>query len=155
MIKNIFSNLIGKYSLKRILGNSGIGEGTASFIECQILLGRARSLLNTRILLYREELNINYYNHHNKIKAFKEYLYLLDDNKITKYFFNENKISLFYQMHFCSIKPFRAEAWHRCNLDSYKANYLFHDQDSFDLSYNVLGPYKNYTIETNYTRIIN
>ena len=139
-------------------------------------------------ILYREELDVEYYGNTNRVKAFKEYLYSLEQNKIVKYFVNENNNGLFYQLHFISIvnsgefdtrndgtkpidnrrafeddvtkfssiddnTPFQAKGTHQCNLDIYQANYTFLNKNSFELSYKVLGPNKNYTIKTSFTRI--
>ncbi|XVN42786.1 MAG: DUF6314 family protein [Candidatus Rickettsia vulgarisii] len=52
-----------------------------------------------------------------------------------------------------SSKPLQAIASHKCNLDLYKANYIFYNQDSFDLSYEISRPKKDYTIETSFNKI--
>ncbi|MFP3018559.1 MAG: DUF6314 family protein [Candidatus Tisiphia sp.] len=149
---NIFHNLVGTYAITRILGNYGTAKGIAYFIEDKehIYLPHSR-------ILYREELDVEYYGNTNRVKAFKEYLYSLEQNKIVKYFVNENNNALFYQLHFISNTPFQdkvqAKGIHQCNLDLYQANYTFLNKNSFELSYKVLGPNKNYTIKTSFTRI--
>lgn len=153
-IENIFYNLIGNYSIRRILSNQGTGEGTAHFIGYDPIKQHAASQSsNKNIVLYREELNINYYNNKSMVKASRKYLYILRQNTIIKYFYDDNDNSLFYQMYFTSVLPVKAEGIHQCNLDTYIAHYIFYNSDRFNLNYNVLGPYKNYTIQTSYTRI--
>lgn len=148
---NIFHNLVGTYAITRILGNYGTAKGIAYFIE-----DKGHSSPHSRIL-YREELDVEYYGNTNRVKAFKEYLYSLEQNKIVKYFVNENNNGLFYQLHFISNTPLQdkvqAKGTHQCNLDIYQANYTFLNKNSFELSYKVLGPNKNYTIKTSFTRI--
>ncbi|WP_341747494.1 DUF6314 family protein [Candidatus Tisiphia endosymbiont of Dascillus cervinus] len=147
----IFHNLVGTYAITRILGNYGTAKGIAYFIE-----DKGHSSPHSRIL-YREDLDVEYYSNTNRVKAFKEYLYSLEQNRIVKYFVNENNNGLFYQLHFISNIPFQdkvqAKGTHQCNLDIYQANYTFLNKNSFELSYKVLGPNKNYTIKTSFTRI--
>ncbi|WP_417904900.1 DUF6314 family protein [Candidatus Tisiphia endosymbiont of Micropterix aruncella] len=145
---SIFHNLVGTYAITRILGNYGTAKGIAYFIEDKKHIYSPHSRI-----LYREELDVKYYGNTNKVKAFKDYLYSLEQNKIVKYFVNENNNGLFYQLHFISNTPFQAEGTHQCNLDLYQANYTFLNKNSFELSYKVLGPNKNYTITTSFTRI--
>lgn len=46
----------------------------------------------------------------------------------------------------------KAEALHLCGNDTYRGKYVFHNDNRFTVSWNVHGPRKNYTIETNYFR---
>lgn len=111
---SIFHNLVGTYAITRILGNYGTAKGIAYFIE-----DKGHNSPHSRIL-YREELDVEYYGNTNRVKAFKEYLYSLEQNKIVKYFVNENNNGLFYQLHFISNTPFQdkvqAKGTHQCNL---------------------------------------
>ncbi len=144
----IFYNLVGTYAITRILGNYGTAKGIAYFIE-----DKEHLYSKHPCILYREELDVNYHGNINKVRAFKEYLYSLEQNKILKYFVNENNNALFYQMHFISSTPCQAEAIHQCNLDIYQASYIFLNEDYFELSYKISGPNKDYTIKTSFTRI--
>lgn len=146
VIIKIFDQLEGKYSIKRIIGNEGIGEGFAYFS------GYDNNAIK-KTLIYHEELNIHYYNSRCKIKAIKEYLYILENNEISKSFWEENNKLLFYKMNFINNKFLQASASHKCNLDIYKAKYIFYNHDSFDLSYEISGPNKDYTIKTRFNKI--
>lgn len=145
---HIFYNLVGTYTITRILGNYGTAKGIAYFIEDKEPL-----YSKYPCILYREELDVKYYGSINKVRAVKEYLYSLEQSKIVKYFVNENNHALFYRMHFISGSPCQAEAIHQCNLDIYQASYIFLNEDAFDLSYKILGPNKDYTIKTSFIRL--
>ncbi|HJD64528.1 MAG TPA: DUF6314 family protein [Rickettsia endosymbiont of Sericostoma sp.] len=147
-IDYIFYNLVGTYTITRILDNYGTAKGIAYFIE-----DKKPIYSKYPSILYREELDVNYHGSSTKVKAFKEYIYSLEQDKIVKYFVNENNNTLFYQMRFISGSPCQAEAIHQCNLDIYQASYIFLNKDSFDLSYKILGPNKDYTIKTSFIRL--
>ncbi|WP_375318880.1 DUF6314 family protein [Candidatus Tisiphia endosymbiont of Oplodontha viridula] len=144
----IFYNLVGTYTITRVLGNYGTAKGVAYFIE-----DKERLYSKHPCILYREELDVNYHGNSSKVRALKEYLYSLEQNKIVKYFVNENNHTLFYQMHFTSNTPCQAEATHQCNLDIYQASYIFLNEDYFELSYKISGPSKEHTIKTSFVRI--
>ncbi|WP_375326582.1 DUF6314 family protein [Candidatus Tisiphia endosymbiont of Nemotelus uliginosus] len=155
LIKNIFYSLIGTYSIRRILGNRGTGEGTAHCAQYNPTNKQDLTLYNSTEsrILYREELILNYYNNKGKTKGLRKYWYILRDNTITKYFCDDNDNTLFYQIHFNATDPLQAEGIHKCNLDIYTARYIFYSPRAFELHYDVLGPDKNYTIKTSYIKI--
>ncbi|WP_342269860.1 DUF6314 family protein [Rickettsia endosymbiont of Orchestes rusci] len=141
--KKIFSQLPGKYFIKRIIGKYGIGEGVAYFLKN-----------DTDSLLYKEELEINYHTIDYKIAAVKEYQYIFEDNKITKYFISKENNNLFYQLNFTAHSLLlQATGIHVCNQDRYEATYTFLESDSFILNYQILGPEKDYTITTDFRKI--
>lgn len=133
-VKEFFLKLPGKYHIKRTIDNHGYGEGISYFLQ-----------INTNELLYKEELNFHYHGCDNEILAVKEYKYILENNGITKYFTDE-KSSLFYQLDF--VDNTKAIGSHLCGRDKYNATYIFLDSDSFSLTYEVLGPKKNFNINT-------
>ncbi|MCC8417527.1 MAG: DUF6314 family protein [Rickettsia endosymbiont of Bryobia graminum] len=72
---------------------------------------------------------------------------------MNKYFSEENNNSLFYKMSFINSNPLQASANHKCNLDTYIAKYIFYNDAVFDLSYEISGPKKDYTIKTSFNKI--
>ncbi len=149
--KQIFNRLEGGYFIKKVvhkgsptmttISENGVilatGEGTAQFLK-----------IGKNTLLYREDLLINYHNSATRIPAFKEYKYIFKDNKIKKYFVNDER--LFYKMNFTSSVTAQAE--HICGEDIYNTKYSFFDEDSFSLSYEIYGPNKSHIIITNFNR---
>ncbi|MEY4463489.1 MAG: hypothetical protein RLZZ81_460 [Pseudomonadota bacterium] len=138
-IKEIFSNLPGKYRINRIIDNHGYGEGVAYFLP---------KSLNE--LIYKEELKIHYNDSDHQILASKEYRYILEDDNIVKYF-AEAENNLFYRLDF--IDDSRATGSHLCDKDEYNATYIFLNPDSFSLNYKIFGPQKNYNINTVFNRM--
>lgn len=139
--KELFLKLPGKYTVKRIIDNHGCGDGVASFLQ-----------INPNELLYKEELNFYYHDYDNKILAVKEYKYIFENNGITKYFTDENN-RLFYRLDFINKENIKIMGSHLCGNDQYNATYIFLNPDSFSLTYEVLGPKKNFNINTVFTRI--
>ncbi|HJD56041.1 MAG TPA: DUF6314 family protein [Rickettsia endosymbiont of Pyrocoelia pectoralis] len=137
--KELFLKLPGKYHIKRTISNHGCGEGIAYF-----------SQINPNELLYKEELNFTYHGYDNQILAVKEYKYIFENNNIIKYF-TDKESSLFYKLDFVSNT--KAIGSHLCGQDQYNATYIFVNPDSFSLTYEVLGPQKNFNISTIFTRI--
>ncbi|MFP3012229.1 MAG: DUF6314 family protein [Rickettsia sp.] len=137
--KEIFSRLSGKYRINRIIDNYGYGEGMAYFLP-----------ENLNELIYKEELQIHYNDYDHQILANKEYRYILENNNIVKYFAKAEN-SLFHRLDF--IDNSRAIGSHLCGSDEYNATYIFLNPDSFTLNYQVLGPQKDYNINTVFNRI--
>ncbi|WP_341791410.1 DUF6314 family protein [Rickettsia endosymbiont of Gonocerus acuteangulatus] len=54
---------------------------------------------------------------------------------------------------FSEQKSIKAVGRHLCGKDHYNATYIFLNPDSFILNYQVLGPEKNYNINSSFTRI--
>ncbi|KIJ88634.1 DUF6314 family protein [Rickettsia asembonensis] len=137
--KEIFLRLSGKYRINRIIDNYGYGEGIAYFL-----------LKSLNELIYKEELQIHYNDYDHQILANKEYRYILENNNIVKYFAKAEN-SLFHSLDF--IDNSRATGSHLCGSDEYNATYIFLNPDSFTLNYRVLGPQKDYNINTVFNRI--
>lgn len=180
-IQEIFSNLSGEYSLKRVIENHGQGKGIAYFQPN-----------NPNELLYKEEVSFNYHGYDNQISAVKEYKYIFENNGITKYF-TATEDSLFYRLEFIDEMQYYSESFrqyefkdepaerieigehrqvlqnllvssflnntvkaignHLCGNDRYNATYIFLNPDLFTLDYQVLGPQKDYNISTVFNRI--
>ncbi len=108
--KEIFSRLSGKYRVNRIIDNYGYGEGMAYCLP-----------ENLNELLYKEELQIHYNDYDHQILANKEYIYILENNNIVKYFAKAEN-SLFHRLDF--IDNSRAIGSHLCGSDEYNATYI-------------------------------
>lgn len=52
-------------------------------------------------------------------------------------------------------KSITAIGRHLCGKDHYNATYIFLDPNSFTLNYHILGPEKNYNINSRFTKIWN
>jgi len=137
-IKKIFSTLSGKYSVKRVISNHGYGEGVAYFL-----------LNNLNELLYKEELKIQYSDYNYQMPTTKEYKYIFADGNIEKHFVVPEN-NLFYQLDF--IDDIKAVGSHLCGEDQYNATYVFLNPNFFTLNYQILGPQKNYNIQSIFKR---
>lgn len=159
--KQIFDNLIGIWSIKRILGNFGTAEGTAKFTlqnNNETTSNATTSDENTLVINYREDLIVKYDNNVSSQQlspnvensAYKEYVYLYDmaRDKIIKKFTTGN---LFYELSIDFEKQI-ANGDHLCEKDFYKASYDFIDPENFVLTYFVNGPKKDYLIKTEFTK---
>jgi len=140
--KEIFKYFVGSWDINRIVGHIGIAQGVAKFV-----------LKDSHNILYREDLNVLYNNSTKPESAYKEYIYIYnqDTQKIMKKF-TDNR--LFYELTH-DFNGRKAYGEHLCECDNYKATYEFLNQDCFTLSYDVRGPQKDYVIETKFTRIQN
>lgn len=160
--KQIFENLIGIWSIKRVLGNFGTAEGTARFtLQHQGEKNKSNQSgqhgdngINDDLLVidYREDLQVKYDSDAPNAEntAYKEYVYLYDKSrdKIIKKFTNGN---LFYELSIDFEKQ-TARGDHLCEKDMYKALYTFSNPQNFHLTYFVDGPKKDYLIETEFTK---
>lgn len=159
--KQIFDNLIGIWSIKRVLGNYGTAEGTAKFTlqnPKETILSATSSDENTLVINYREDLQVKYDSNFASQQqgtnventAYKEYVYLYDmaRDKILKKFTNGN---LFYELSIDFEKQV-ANGDHLCEKDFYNASYDFIDPQNFVLTYFVKGPKKDYEIKTEFTK---
>lgn len=138
--KELFKYFIGSWDINRIVGPLGFAQGVAKFVP-----------KDPNNILFREDLKV-IYNHTSKPEsAYKEYLYMYDqeNEKIMKKFVDDR---LFYELE-PDFNNRKAYGEHLCDCDNYKATYTFLDEDSFILSYEVRGPQKDYVIETKYERI--
>lgn len=138
--KEIFRNLIGSWQLKRKIENYGTASGMAIFEP-----------LKENHLHYREDLEVTPTKEtHASYKAHREYSYIYDEleNNISQHFIDGN---LFCKFNFLP-KSNIARGKHICSMDHYKAIYNFIEKNRFIITYQVTGPHKKYTIETEYRK---
>lgn len=138
----LFKNLIGSWKINRALGNIANTDGIASFIP-----------MNEYKLHYKEILNLKI-NDCPPIKSKMSYMYKYFNGKILKYY-DERPLRLLYQLTFPHKDNMFATGYHLCGPDQYNANYYFYNDNSFTLSYKVIGPNKDYTITTNFEKLVN
>lgn len=144
--KQVFTNLVGCWRIRRVLGSYGHGEGLAQFTLTP----------DPFTLNYREDIEVKY-TAESGLKqpgvsgtAYQEYVYLFDEerDKIIKRFVDGRH---FYELKM-NLETLEGEGEHLCEKDLYQAKYKFQDSNHFTLSYDVKGPEKEYVIQTLFTR---
>lgn len=138
----IFKTLQGKWKFNRTISGFGSVTGTANFQPIET---------EKEALFYKEE-GVLIMDNGTEINIHREYVYRYKDDKITAYFFeNEKTDRLFHTLSFENSEnkaQLEASASHLCVNDTYKAKYNFFNEKQFKLTYNVKGPQKNYIAET-------
>ncbi|RNA34488.1 hypothetical protein BpHYR1_041743 [Brachionus plicatilis] len=147
--KYVFSLFQGTWLLKRTIVGHGVMKGKARFEK----FGWNQPF--TKKLLYRED-GVFELNDGNKLDTYKEYLYMLENEKLAVYFFENNKQDRLF--HFLDFKHIDndlllATAIHHCSLDIYNVKYEILSRNKFQIVYKVNGPEKNYVSQTLLTRI--
>lgn len=147
-IIKIFKSFVGDWSITRSLGEYGMVEGIASF-----------SYLDESTLLYKEDLDLSCFSA-TKAKGYKEYKYSyindISKNKhsesLIKYFNEKERESeIFYKLDFADNNLI-AHGIHKCSNDVYHAVYHFYNTKHFTLEYKILGPNKDYTISSAFSK---
>jgi dimethylaniline monooxygenase (N-oxide forming) len=139
-IAALFRSLEGNWKLVRKVVNEATAEGFARFKKLET---------QPNTLAYRENGTITFKNG-TSTPFYRKYIYQLENEKISV-FFHEQSPRLMHTLQFrepCKDYPFRAEAIHFCNRDTYNATYEFQRPDQFELNYSIEGPYKNQLIQT-------
>lgn len=136
---NIFHNLEGEWSIRRKLGDIGEAEGRARFLQVSG---------DSNVLSYEEKLEITFFGS-DKHQGHQEYKFIYDPerNSISKY--NSSGVFM-YQLQFSDNEAYGE---YLCDKDKYIATYIFLD-GKFTLTYEVSGPNKNYSIITEFERIV-
>lgn len=138
-IKNIISRFSGNYNFIRKISSQD---------PCNSFSGLGKAVFNKKsynIILYQEEVTL--YDTTDKAisNLKKSYFYKYDtgSQKIQKLFTDK---TLFYELIF---KEGYFSGQHLCNLDQYTAKYSLANE-YFNITYNIVGPEKDYEISTNY-----
>lgn len=142
-IQNAVQDMITKFSGSYDIARKIIApDPSNSFSAC----GKAVfSHKSDNMILYQEEV-VLYDSMNKEISNMKKsyfYQYDVETSRIQKLFADE---TLFYELNF-QEGYFLGQ--HLCNLDQYTAKYLLNNEH-LSITYNVLGPKKNYVISTNY-----
>ncbi len=141
----ILKLLEGKWSLSRTLENSidsklsaeANGETTIEIVD-----DRTLSYLENVKTLFKNKI---------EIKGKASYKFQLDDGKLHQYTNDENYM---FELEFFTHNSERhAQASYMCGQDRYNVEYIFRNNDNFTVTYEVLGPNKNYTTNTNFERV--
>ena len=83
----------------------------------------------------------------------QSYIYQLKDDGIDVFKQEEGKWKLMHQLQFSSSeKTCVASHVHQCGQDQYAATYSIKSEDEFELSYQIKGPKKDYSIVSVYSR---
>ena len=153
--EKVFNSLIGTWEIKRKIydkmqSKQEFFEGKAEFVEVDI-----------DKLKYRED--IIFYKGVNKLHLFREYFYNLSvgENSIEVYFsekFSEKKnhndgMKLFHLFDFKKENNI-AIGHHLCKLDTYCGEFMFCDENNFQIIYNVNGSDKNYQIFSYFSKLV-
>lgn len=83
------------------------------------------------------------------MRAFREYLYLLQENNISVYHRGHSS-DLFMELR---QHEQMLQGRHLCNKDDYRAEYTFHGPGEFQVVYHIQGPQKDQRIETVFRRL--
>jgi hypothetical protein len=146
----LFTHLTGVWELRRRLGTQGHMRGIARFQPWR-----------KGILHYQEQGSATFGNSR-PFPAYRAYAYVYNQGTIAVYFWDQARqqpAELLHTLQFCftnnSSQTLMAAGTHGCAEDVYKARYIFVNHDYFQLTYQVHGPKKNYTIQTNFNKLIN
>lgn len=168
-VKQIFDSLPGIWRLTRET-LTPLKQWQNSGAECIKASGFAAFIPNEsdpNLLIYTEKVTINSDdrdNAMNGMQAKQKYKYRYDKSAqtLTKYFYDDR---LFYEMKI-GANPSDTEGTteviasnelkfcgsHLCVQDTYEANYVFRNNDVFELNYSVKGPKKCYRIITKFEK---
>jgi hypothetical protein len=142
-IAGFFFSLEGHWRLQRSIPATGkmsaaTMNGTASFAKA-----------GDNALHYEEQGTLVQENGA-RFQASRKYVYRYKDEKISV-FFAEEQERLFHHLEF---QGNIAVASHLCICDQYDALYEFPDPHTFQITYFVKGPKKDYSIHTIFNRIL-
>lgn len=144
---------MGSWTIRRVLGSYGHGEGSAKFT----VTSESPTTHDPLVLRYREDMTLAYTSESGLRQgqgvggtAYQEYVYLYDEekDKITKEFVDGRH---FYDLKL-DLERMEGEGEHLCDKDFYRSKYVFQDCNHFTLAYDVKGPQKDYVIQTLFTK---
>lgn len=167
-VKQIFDSLPGIWRLTRET-LTPLKQWQNSGAECIKANGFATFITNEsepNLLIYTEKVTINSDrdNAMNGMEAKQKYKYRFDKSAetLTKYFYDDR---LFYELKIAANSSDTEEATeiiasnelkfcgsHLCVQDTYEANYVFRNNEQFELNYSVKGPKKCYQIMTKFEK---
>ena len=144
----LFRGLRGIWKLKRHLGTQGYMQGRASFQPW-----------GKEVLYYQEQGWATFSNSKARY-AHRAYAYVYDQGTLAVYFWDQKykqPAELLHTLQFHSPQPDRqtimATGTHGCAEDIYRACYLFINPQQFQLTYQVQGPHKDYTIASHFSKV--
>jgi Family of unknown function (DUF6314) len=144
----LFTHLSGIWELKRRLGTQGHMQGLACFQPW-----------GPQVLYYQEKGTATFGNG-KAFPAYRKYAYVYAQGTIAVYFWDQEKeqpAGLLHTLQYHSTQTTSqalvATGTHWCSDDVYKACYTFVDNNHFQLTYQVYGPHKDYTIQTHFSKV--
>ncbi len=100
------------------------------------------------ILCHQEKLDLS--NPKCKMISYRYYNYIFTKNNVALYKKISEKIEFMFNLKF---ENNIAHGEYLCNQDLYKATYNFIDQNNFKIVFDILGPEKNYSITSYFSRM--
>lgn len=142
----VFNLLNGNWRIMRTIHNQGHMQGFARFTR-----------ITKNKILYREEGILELNDNAQKLKVYREYIYIYKDETIFIYFYeNKKPTTLLHKLNFLPMQKnpnnSQAIANHQCKKDHYHALYLFFS-NCISLQYRIHGPKKNHFISTVFVRL--
>ena len=140
--KDVLSYFQGDWKLHRVISGFGEMAGQATF--------RLNSGNDPR-LDYKEAVMLPSVGEQ-KANAFREYEYRMTDAGFDIFFSDgATKDQLFLSFVFAQASTLTSH--HLCIKDHYNAEFVFLSDNEFELSFSVVGPKKDYSIQTRFTRL--
>jgi len=140
---HVFETIQGVWALQRTFSTGAIMQGNAKF-----------SKTDEESLYYYQEEGI-VYSVDKSYRAYREYAYSYDTNKIMIHLWNkkdQQKGDLLHTLEFPNYThicwPINSYSVYNCKQDRYKLHFVLVTPKKLQLDYQVQGPYKNYTIQT-------
>ena len=140
-LHNIYNGLIGQWSIKRDISDTGTYKGHAVF-----------TVINDRQLTYRED-GVLWIDHGREVAGYRDFIYHFHGN-IIDIIFNDGPSKGENYNHFIFENDnMQAHHIHYCGNDQYKCDFIFNNPQSFQIQTHIIGPKKNSKIITEYTRV--
>ncbi|WP_426613364.1 DUF6314 family protein [Bradyrhizobium sp. McL0616] len=138
----VTTKLIGSWSFDRLIEGQATMQGIATFTP-----------LDEGSLAYREQGHLKLQNG-TELAAEREYIFS-NSNGGFEVLFKENPPRLFHAISLSASMggELSGRAGHLCNLDDYQSTYTFLADGRIVIRHVVLGPRKDYTMTTTYTRV--
>jgi len=139
---DVAKKLTGSWSFNRVIEGQATMQGIATFMP-----------LDGGRLAYREQGSLKLANG-TTVQAEREYVFSGSDRGF-KVFFKEDPPRLFHEISLSASSggELSGQARHLCLPDEYQSAYMFMPDGSFVVRHVVLGPRKDYTMITTYTRL--
>ncbi len=144
----LFKHLRGVWKLQRRLGTQGHMHGMACFQPW-----------GPEVLYYQEKGTATFGNG-KVLPAYRTYAYVYEQGIIAVHFWDQAQrqpAGLLHTLQFHSAQTTSqalvATGTHWCSDDIYKACYTFVNDNHFQLTYQVQGPQKDYTIQTHFSKV--